>query len=365
MSLQLTHEAEQSRQHARYKIPVTIIRDGNAYQAVDWSVSGFALDNFPSQFLDNGILNVRLIFRFDGFETAMDLEAEIIWTDSETTRTGFRFVHMDSGQLSLLHYVIDACLSGEVVAAGDLLNVVRRDNFSTNTRNQKAEAEQNASRKMKSVKKFVGFCLMLTLFSGLIFLVASTVYKRLYLVEGVAGVVDAPIIVVRAPQPSYLNLLNIQADNEVTTGQSIAAMKLVGGGAVTIESPCQCRILRIHSLEKQFVDQGEPLLTLLPSGNQPYINSEIGLEAMAKMKLGDPAKIRLVNGEEYQGKIKQIMLGETLERRHTAVLNPAASNTMSMGKVVIETEKPIDIQFIGMPAVVAINTTRSPFEFSR
>ncbi|QKQ27106.1 hypothetical protein [Candidatus Reidiella endopervernicosa] len=49
MTTQIVHEAEYSRQHARFRIPAKLIMGGNPYEIEEWSVSGLSAIKIPQE----------------------------------------------------------------------------------------------------------------------------------------------------------------------------------------------------------------------------------------------------------------------------------------------------------------------------
>src|SRR5688572_11685179 len=102
MSQQITHEAERERQHARYRIPISVGIHDRIYQVRDWSVGGFSVEGTPPK-IQGKIFHPVFVFRFDAMSVHLKLSAELIWQNSKGA--GFRFQDLNSQQLSVLRYI--------------------------------------------------------------------------------------------------------------------------------------------------------------------------------------------------------------------------------------------------------------------
>jgi alginate biosynthesis protein Alg44 len=128
MQPQVVHEAEVHRQHVRLKIPIQVEIDGVRYQVDDWSMGGFGVESVMTSRQAGEKFSARLFFPFEDFDMSMRFDARMIYADQEHGRFGCAFVSISQDQSALFRYLIDAYLSGEVVSAGDILQVRGREN---------------------------------------------------------------------------------------------------------------------------------------------------------------------------------------------------------------------------------------------
>ncbi len=360
MSTQITHEAEQSRQHARYQIPVNLVLAGRKYAIDNWSVSGFSIRHLPETVTFKQSNKGKLLFDFMDFESSVDIEFEVVWHNLGKSISGCRFVNFSPSRLSLLYYVINAYLAGEAVSNGDLINVLRRDNY-TEKRSDKTKSPPAGKKLWQRTRQILGYLALLVLIATLLLFITYTLYQRIYVVESLSATVDAPVVVIRAPQASYFHSLASDKNSSVNNGAVIAMTKLIGGGSNSIESPCDCTILALHVLDKQFIDRGEPIMTLLPSDARLYINAKVSYEYVKKISVNQPAEIRLANGNIKKGYVKDVVVSESIEKQHAAPLANTPINPIGYVDVLIETEEPLDVKSLGAAATVRIDTFSSPF----
>jgi alginate biosynthesis protein Alg44 len=128
MQPQIVHESEVHRQHIRLKIPIQVEVDGVRYQVDDWSVGGFGVESVMTSRQPGERFSIRLIFPFEEFEMTMRLDARMVYVDQDHGRFGCAFTGMTKEHGDIFRYLVDAYLAGEVVSAGDILQVRARDN---------------------------------------------------------------------------------------------------------------------------------------------------------------------------------------------------------------------------------------------
>ena len=128
MQPQIVHESEVHRQHVRLKIPIQAEVDGIRYQVDDWSIGGFGVESVMTSRQPGEHFPVKLIFMFEEFDMTMRFDARMVYADQDHGRFGCAFLGVSQQQMEVFRYLVDAYLSGEVVSAGDILQVRARDN---------------------------------------------------------------------------------------------------------------------------------------------------------------------------------------------------------------------------------------------
>ena len=127
MQPQIVHESEVHRQHVRLKIPIQAEVDGIRYQVDDWSIGGFGVESVMTSRQPGERFPVKLIFMFEEFDMTMRFDARMVYADQDHGRFGCAFLGVSQQQMEVFRYLVDAYLSGEVVSAGDILQVRGRD----------------------------------------------------------------------------------------------------------------------------------------------------------------------------------------------------------------------------------------------
>jgi len=192
---QIVHEAEITRQHARYKIPAQIEIDGKIYKVYDWSVSGVGIIGLPDEIYQKKFATGKMIFRFDDFITVVDnLKLEFVSKRPDGV-VGARFTDLSPQQIAIFNQIISAYLSGDIVTEDDIIHAVTRANF----------IEKKDSKPKVNEKKSLLVLLLLWLFViFLILFLLYVMYQRIYIVRSVNAFFDANMTIIRAPSPSYI-----------------------------------------------------------------------------------------------------------------------------------------------------------------
>lgn len=352
---QITHEAEISRQHARYKIPAKVQVDDYTFSLKEWSVSGLSADHIPSEIGNKPFHQGTLLFDTGEFTLSVPIEFEVRRFDPETGFLGARFVNLSKRNLSLLHYIINAYLSGEVIAAGDILDVAGRENFVKKDLDSRVEDEQSALAKGLGVaRQVLGYALMLTVLIGLVSFIVYTVYERLFVVESVAARVQGDVVVLRAPDNGVFELPDDALPEQAQPGQMLGIVKLVSGGAASIANPCDCRVLDVHSLEGAFVGRGEPLFTLMPRDGELTVSAQVPFSQLDRLSVGQSATVRLTDGRRLKGRIERIEAARSLEAVRASPNRAGAE--LPVAEVRIATEETISPEMLDTVATVTFST---------
>jgi len=356
MSAHVIHEAESSRQHARYKIPTKLIIDGKYYDVVEWSVSGLSVC-LPEKLIQASHIKARMAFDFGEIHTVLDVELEKLHINKEKIKVGYRFVNLKQSQIAVFHHVINAYLGGEIIDAGEVIEIVKRDAFSVKRDNLLSPTPSGKSNFLFQFKRILGALALLLVLISILSIIFYNVYQRLFVVESIAANVNAPVMVVRSPIASYFKAFPVvKNNNEVSPGELLATLQLINGGAANIESPCHCKIIKIHTPYRQFVDEGEPLITLLPIENGDlFIEAKFNYKDISKLALNQQAEIKFVNGQVITGVVTKIMSAETVELRHVAPLKNISPTAVSYISVIIEPDTKLNIDLLGSAATVNID----------
>jgi alginate biosynthesis protein Alg44 len=348
--LRVVHQNERQRQHARYRLPARARVDGHAYRVADWSVGGLALEGVPKAFATGRAHEVALSLPFDGIEVTIALHAEAVWHDAESQRAGLHFVQLEERELASLRYMIDAYLAGEILTTGDLIHVVGREPTRPARRSAPVEADPHEDRRrLFTVGGIVAALLLLTAF------VLSSLYTRLFTVEAVWAAVKAPVVVLRAPQASFFEPTEVIAAGRVGRGETVALTELIGGGAAAIDSPCDCNVVRVHVLPREFVAQGEPLVTLLPEAAETYVRARVTWEDLGRVRRGDRVEMELADGSSISGVVQDLHASPSQDlsapQRNTPV-----PNAESLAEVTVVPDSPIPVEQLDEPVWVRIHT---------
>ena len=345
MQPQIVHEAEVHRQHVRLKIPIQVEIDGVRYTVDDWSVGGFGVESIMTSRQAGEHFPVRLIFPFEDFEMSMRFDARMVYADQAHGRFGCAFLNLSRDQTAVFRYLVDAYLSGEVVSAGDILQVRGRDNTAA-ARTQPVYTtiadDQPASGALRQYAPYVGFAL-----AGLALLavIGLGIKERYLTVAAESAVVDAPVIQLRAPIAGRF-VSALEPGEPVTTNGLLGTIRGIDGTFLSLESPCNCVVLEQVAFSGQHYQMGDPLVALIAADRPLMIRAQLPLDQVDGLEIGDRAEIRFPgrDGTTY-GQIEQINLRPRLE----ALRNPDSELPISrrLAQVLIRPDEPLQLQEFG------------------
>lgn len=344
---QVVHEAEAQRQHIRINLPASIYIDGHHYGLTDWSAGGISItlrpgEAAPANAQQGAKINGTLQFQFDGFVLSVPAQLEIGFvTDG---RLGCKFVDMDRNQRSIMQYLVTAYTSGELVNAGDLLDVVGRHNMTKprNLPDPYAGMTPAEIAKAKSVQKLkmAGVVLLSALLLAYIF---ASVYERLFIVKASSGQVVAEMLTVDAPAGGKVYYTQVQPDTKVKQGTPLLTVS-TGNGNYTADSPCDCIVKKRLLDNNRIARKGEPALELVRPDTRPYVEAYIPNKDAVKLSVGQSVLMAMPGHNSYEhGTITLIQSGKG-----------QGGNSL----VRIEPEAPLPVEFVDDPVEIRVDTLR-------
>lgn len=348
-SLQIKHEAEYTRQHARFKIPATLIVDHQSYPIKDWSVSGVSVSDVPEEIGNQLVHQAAIEFDFSVFKLTAPVEIEVVRHDPETHVLACRFSNLEKNTLLLFHYVINAFLAGEVVTAGDLIHIVSREGFTKENLDKRLQTESGGFRRfLSSVWRWFGHLILFSIFAILTAFLIFTAYKRLYVVDANMAIVTAPqTTVVRAPGDGIFSpAAAMQSGDVLAKGDTLGMLRFTTGGTMMIASPCDCIIIDSHLSNGGFFAKGDPLFSFIPSDFRLHVTADLMPHDVRKLVIGQRTEVRFINGNTYDGHVMDLKAGKP-----------------GLVSVVVETEQPLPLEMLHMVAQVRIYTLNLSLPF--
>ncbi len=355
-SNQIVHEAELTRQHARYKIPAKIEIDGKIYNVYDWSVSGVGIENLDENIYKKRHVTAKMIFKFDDFETVIDnLNIEFLSKRPDGV-VGARFTDLNPQQISILNQIISAYLAGDIVTEDDIIHAVTRAKFT-----EKKETKTKIDKK-KSI--FVLLILWLFILFLILFLM-YVMYQRTYIVKSENAYFDANMTIIRAPSPSYIEFAkNFKPNEEINKSEMLMFAHLMYGGVQSVKSPLKGKIYKILIHNGDFRNVGEPVFSILDNNYKIYLVASILHKDLVKIHIGDIAKVSLPDGDKFYAKIVKVKFPYEVVEQHARPLENIYNQARNYDKVILY---PIDYnvsdKLIGTSAVVTVDTLLNKYKW--
>jgi len=288
-------EADVQRQHARYRIPLICVIGGEEYSVLDWSVAGIGIHGLPPGIGPGEAVSLRLQFPFEGFTLVVSLDAELRHVDADQGRAGFKYIGLVPAQQRMLRFVLDSYLAGEVVQAGEVLDVAKRA-IEARPREipQRQVSRTLAGRARRAVGVSARYAAIAAAAAALLVFVAASIYERVFVVPSQSARIVADIIVVPAAANGRVTF--IAGGSEVDAGEPIATVLAANGMSETIDSPCHCQIHARHVRSDSFVVLGEPILSLRQPDAEPYVVAHVPDNYLMQFYRGVTATIEYADG---------------------------------------------------------------------
>lgn len=346
----IVHESEAQRQHIRLKMPIYVEIGGRVISTHDWSAGGVALDwpegvmqQLSSSLAIGKRLEGHMIFTFDGFDLTMPMRFETRHLNREARRIGCRFAGLDRRQMSLLQFFTSAYIAGEVIRAGDILDVVSRNNFTARRAIPDAEEGLDRAGKLRRrMKRWAGVGLVVLASLGLATYVAAAAYEKLYVVQASSASVATDLVAVESPAAGKVFFQPQPLDAEVQVGEPLLTITTGSGSAISIDSPCKCVIKERLADSQAWARSGQPLMKLAPVDAEPYVKAYIRFEDALKVAPDQQARIAVRGMKDMKGVVTGIRAD--------------APGSAGFALVTIAPEETLPIASIDDPALVRIDT---------
>lgn len=366
VNVNVVHESEAQRQHARVKLPAKISFIGKNKQIVehrliDISAGGFSFAAAPHAHQVGSLHKGNLQFQIDNLSLSMDVDFQVRTVDPETGRTGCQFQHLDARQVSTLRHLITGHLSGELVNVGDVINTLQRDNF-TKARKGKALAAQTPLERARAVAFSLGILVVgITAFA----LILRELYSIYFVTHAQSAMVSVPGVQVTIPREGTVQSL-VGADGIVAKGAPIATFsstmlevlkghlteEQINPGNVerlfsrqmkgTLSSPCDCRVINQLVADGQYAPKGSVIFELVPRDSQTTIEARFPFRDFERIQPGT--------------RVEFILPGEEAPREGRIVSSTLQGGQLSDSlNVVIQPEQPLDSALVGQPVEVLVN----------
>lgn len=347
----VVHEAEAQRQHVRLKIPVQIELGDAILRTADWSVSGFGIAMMDRPVRVGDVYEVRLVVPFENFEFASRLKCEVRHVGERGARVGFRYVDLNRQQLSFLQYICDAFVSGEVVYAGDILDVSSRNMFVTPRKIPPKDSLDTPLAKFAKRLRRAGSIIATFLIAfGIFAYAAFALYNRLFVTSAEGFVVTPQMEVVRAGISGILTPYSAAKGKAVTAKELIGVIEGPDGSSRPLEAVCDCFLANEPLPGGSYVTRGAIVARLIPRNAQADIEVRLPLERVRGIKKGNRASIGLFS---EAGVIWGIV---TRVELHTPIdISAPSAAAGAFGILSIKPDKALPLQLAGEPASVKVH----------
>lgn len=338
----MSYEAELQRQHPRYRLPMRATIDGTTYQVHDWSMNGFAIDT--GGFTVGKNVMASLTVPFNGYEFVVTIPSEVLYSSAPMKRTSLVFLDLEDGQAGLLQYITDAVLSGEVVRAGDILDVARRSDAGRVKQIPPPPKMNGRARLAHIGRRLAASAGVLAIGAALVAFLSANVYDELFVVRSQSASVAAKTVNVASPAVGRIGFLNQK--REVALGEPLMTINPAIGNPITIQSPCDCVQVDQSFANGDFVKMGEPILRLMRNDAPVVVSAVVPSDKLMSLYGVKTAKLVYADGATVND-AKILWLPGKGENQGDLPREPLT--------VVVDPEKKLSTDMIGQPVDVTFD----------
>ncbi|ALI00383.1 alginate biosynthesis protein Alg44 [Pseudomonas sp. FW306-02-F02-AA] len=367
-NINVVHESEAQRQHARVKIPAKLRffgpdRTPVDARLIDLSAGGLSFNAGQVLLKVGDVHKGRLQFLIDNLGLAMDVEIQIRSFDRQTGRTGCQFQNLEPQDISTLRHLITSHLSGDIVTMGDVLATLQRDNFTKARKLKDGGHGMSAFGRLRAVTFSLGIFVVGLAAFGFVF---KSVYGMYFVSHAQAGLVSVSGMNVTMPRDGTVQSL-IKTDGVAAKGAPLATFstsmldvlkghldenqlqpakveELFGKQMTgTLTSPCDCTVAQQMVADGQYASKGDVIFKLVPQGSQASVEARFSYRQFADVRPGTKVSFQIA--------------GEDATRTGTIVSSTSlkSEDLSSDIRVQIKPDAPLDSTFAGRPAEVSSN----------
>lgn len=348
--LKLVHEAEAQRQHVRIRIPLRAVINDVSYNVVDLSVAGVCFEAVGIAPAVGDALNIKLVFAFEGFEFIQAMKIEVVNFNPATGRTGCRFIDITESQLAMLHFIVDAYLSGEVIGPNDVIEIPKRNMFMAQRKIPAKELPANRfAAAAVGVRRTVAAAGLIAAGVAVFAYAALAIYAHAYVTDGKGVVVSQEVQFARAPISGTITPQTAAKGKRVAEKELIAVIESPTGAFKQVESTCDCLLANEPLQKGSFVARGTIIARLVPPTARTQVEVHLPLERLEGIENNQRVRVDLYSG--------QPSVWGTVDRidRHTPIGSSVSVSDTSYGVVMVNLDVPMPAEAVGEPAAVQIH----------
>lgn len=370
VNVNVVHESEAQRQHARVRIPAKLRfldpqRQAHDVKVDDLSAGGLSFHT-KQQLSVGDVLRGRLQFTVDNLGLSMDIEFQVRSYNPGSGRTGAQFQNLELRDIATLRHIITSHLSGELITAGDVLSTLQRDNFTKARKQKDGGVGLSAFGRLKAVTVTLGVFVVGVAAFGFI---AKSLYGMYFVSHAEAGVVAVPTTNVTMPRDGTVNSL-VESGGQIAKGAPLASfttsmLDMLKGNledaqlepakieelfgkqlSGTLTSPCDCVVARQLVDNGQYAAKGQPIFQLIPRTTNPMVEARFTYRQFDEVKPGTRVNFQVAGEDEV---------------RTGQIVSSASLNSEDLAadiRVQIKPDSALPAELAGRPA--SVNSDRGP-----
>ncbi|ANI32877.1 alginate biosynthesis protein Alg44 [Pseudomonas alloputida] len=370
VNVNVVHESEAQRQHARVRIPAKLRfldaqRQVHEVKVEDLSAGGLSFHAKQPQSVGD-VLRGRLQFVVDNLGLSIDIEFQVRSYNPDNGRIGAQFQNLEPRDIATLRHIITSHLSGELISIGDVLSTLQRDNFTKARKQKDGGSGLSAFGRFKAVTVTLGVFVVGVAAFGF---VAKSLYGMYFVSHAEAGVVAVPTTNVTMPRDGTVSSL-VESGGQIAKGAPLASfttsmLDMLKGNledaqlepakieelfgkqlSGTLTSPCDCVVARQLVDDGQYAAKGQPIFQLIPRTTNPMVEARFSYRQFDEVKPGTRVNFQVAGEDEV---------------RTGQIVSSASLNSEDLSsdiRVQIKPDSGLPAELAGRPA--SVNSDRGP-----
>ncbi|AAN66910.1 MULTISPECIES: PilZ domain-containing protein [Pseudomonas] len=370
VNVNVVHESEAQRQHARVRIPAKLRfldaqRQVHEVKVEDLSAGGLSFHTKQPQSVGD-VLRGRLQFVVDNLGLSIDIEFQVRSYNPDNGRIGAQFQNLEPRDIATLRHIITSHLSGELISIGDVLSTLQRDNFTKARKQKDGGSGLSAFGRFKAVTVTLGVFVVGVAAFGF---VAKSLYGMYFVSHAEAGVVAVPTTNVTMPRDGTVSSL-VESGGQIAKGAPLASfttsmLDMLKGNledaqlepakieelfgkqlSGTLTSPCDCVVARQLVDDGQYAAKGQPIFQLIPRTTTPMVEARFSYRQFDEVKPGTRVNFQVAGEDEV---------------RTGQIVSSASLNSEDLSsdiRVQIKPDTGLPAELAGRPA--SVNSDRGP-----
>lgn len=345
-------EVQVQRQHPRFKLPLMVSIKDKKFMAADWSVGGLALQNADPTLKVGEPVELTMIFNLQGYSVSLKMEGIIRYNRRDIGRCGIEFTDVTNRQLTLIRYMIDCYISGQLVDAGDILEFMSRDN-SAKARKKALDQAANDDRSRSPIRimqQVFGFTLTFGLALLALAYLGVSAFNRVFVFEANSATVESELVALPAPSSGFVT--SFTDKTSFSAGELVYVfVDIQTNEQTSIYSPCNCDVVGEVPAEGDYVARGQSPVKFFDKLAPSFVKAKVSFEDISRLNTQTNTTISFMDGSD-------ITLDSLPEAIMKNIINPEALDDN------VYLHIPVDRAFtandIGLPVRVRFNTFALP-----
>ncbi|TYC64034.1 PilZ domain-containing protein [Stappia sp. BW2] len=345
-------EVQVQRQHPRFKLPLMVTIKDRKFMAADWSVGGIALQNADQALKVGEPVELTMSFNLQGYSLSLKMNGIVRYNRRDIGRCGIEFTDVTQRQLTLIRFMIDSYISGQLVDAGDVLEFMSRDNSAKARKKEleKAANDDGSPSLLAIVRRVLGFTLTFGLALLALAYLGVSAFNRIFVFDAKSATVESELVSLPAPSSGFVT--SFADKTSFKAGEPVYVfVDIQTNEPTTIFSPCSCDVVGEIPAEGDYVARGQSPVKFFDSFAPSFVKAKVSFDDVSRLGSGTSTLISFMDGSE-------VKLSSLPEQVLQNIVNPEVLDDNVYLRIPVERD--ISASDIGLPVRVRFNTFSLP-----